>query len=223
MMILSIVMLSASVAQADSIPLIRYDITNALVSGTGAWFHVYTGSMTPVVPGVTADYAGGGGTLNDGVIGTSEDDTQLFDVATDSAITLYLGAFYHVNMISLFGGNIPTNSVPGALHGPVTVTANGTTAAINAQAYGSVRSAIGNPVNDRLLFTGSPLQNVFTDRLTLRGFHSELLDGAVGYYSFTEITVEGPGPVVPEPATLTLFGTGLLGAALRRRRRRQDG
>ena len=88
---------------------------------------------------------------------------------------------------------------------------------------GAYRSAIGNPVNDRLLFTGSPLQNVFTDRLTLRGFRSELLDGAVGYYSFTEITVEGPGPAVPEPATLTLFGTGLLGAALRRRRRRQDG
>ena len=226
-MAISIVMLPASLAQADPIPVIGYDISNALVSGSGAWFHTYTGSITPTaVPGVnssTANYAGGGGTLNDGVIGTSEDDAQLFDVAADSAITLYFGAFYHVNMISLFGGNIPTNSIPGALHGPVTVTANGTTAAITAQAFGTVRSATGNPVNDRLLFTGSPLQNIFADRLTLRGFRSELLDNQVGYYSFTEIAVEGPGPAVPEPATLTLFGTGLLGAALRRRwRRRED-
>ena len=217
-MALSIVMLPVSVAHADPIPVMRYDITNALVSGSGAWSHVYTGSVTPAVPGVTANYAGGGGTLNDGVIGTSEDDTQLFRVPADTAITLYFGAFYHVDMISLFGGNIPTNSIPGALAGPVTVTANGTTAAINAQAFGSVRSDIGNPVNDRLLFTGSPLQNVLADRLTLRGFGSEW----EGYYSLTEITVEGPGPAVPEPATLILFGTGLLGAALRRGRRRRS-
>jgi hypothetical protein len=54
--------------------------------------------------------------------------------------------------------------------------------------------------------------------LTLREFGSQW----AGYYSFTEITVEGPGPVVPEPATMTLFGTGLLGAAFRRWRRRVD-
>jgi len=214
-MALAIGILPVSVAVADPIPVVRYDITNALVSGSGGWFHVYTGSMTPVVPGVTANYADGGGTLNDGVIGTSEDNSQLFLTSEDSTITLYFGAFYHVGRISLFGGDIPTNSIPGALSGIVTVTGDGRTAGINAQAFGSVRSSIGNPVNDRLLFTGSPLQNVFTDRLTLRDFGK----GWEGYYSFTEITVEGPGPAVPEPATVVLLGTGLVGAALRRGRR----
>src|SRR4051812_21231599 len=94
--VLSAAILPASRADAEPIPvaIVRYDITNAIVSGSGGWAHVYTGTITPTSGPETnypvANYRGGGGTLNDGVIGTSVLDTQLFDVGARTVITLHL-------------------------------------------------------------------------------------------------------------------------------------
>ena len=167
------------------------------MSGSGGWAHTYTGTITPtIVPGVNsqvANYAGGGGTLNDGIIGGTVLNTQLFDVAAGSIITLHFADVQRIDEISLFGGDIPGNSVPGSLRGTVTVTANGVTAAVPAQPFGRL-SAIGIPVNDHLALAGTPLEGILAR------------------------SISRPS-VTPEPTTLSLLFTAVVGLALRTRTR----
>ena len=86
--------LLASFAIAIPIPIIGYDIYGTAESGTGLWAFNYTGTTTPtgeiindVASGTFSlvDLTDGSGTLNDGVIGTTVSDTQLFldGIATD--------------------------------------------------------------------------------------------------------------------------------------------
>jgi hypothetical protein len=220
---LSLGLLSVSRADADPIVVTGYDITDALVSGSGGWAHTYTGTITPTtVPGVNfqvANYTGGGGTLNDGIIGKTILNSQLFDVAARSTITLHFADVQRVTEISLFGGDIPQNSVPGSLRGTVTVTANGVTADVPAQPFGRF-SVIGIPVNDHLALAGTPLEGILASSISLSGFHSEFLDDRpIGNYSITEITVNVPQSPVPEPTTLSLIVTAIVGVAVRRTRR----
>jgi len=207
-------------AEADPIAVVRYDIVNALGSGWGSWSHEYTGTITRTSPPgdvPIATYHGGGGTLNDGIIGTSALDTELFFVPANTAITLYFAAFHEISGIFLFGGDIANNSIPGALNGTVTVSANGHAADLAAVPFGSFRGALNQQVNDRLSLLDSPLAGIQTDRITLSSLQSS--DTLGPYFSLTEITVDGGPPAVPEPATLTLLGAGVLCALVRKRPR----
>ena len=210
-------------ATADPVPIIRYDITGAAVSGAGLWAHVYSGSITSsgTIAGIpVANYEGGTGTLNDGVIGTSAQTSHLFVIGPNSpVITLFFDRPYSLASISLYGGNIGDNAIPGAIESAVTVTRRrDITVTPSAVAFGPGLSGIGIPVNDLLTLTGTALEGVFTDRLSLSGFHSGYTSEPL--FSITEIVVEGDVAPVPEPATLLLVGVGLAGAMSRRSRKK---
>jgi len=215
-LVLSVVTFPTCRADADPIPILGYDITNAPVSGTGSWAHTYTGTITPTsvfdLNEVLATYTGGGGTLNDGVIGHSVTDTQLLDSRVDLVITLFLASPAALHAIDLFGGNIPANSLPGNLNGDVQVTVNGISTRVPTLPFGHQLADRTQPVNDRLLLTGTPLEGLLTDRIVLSEFHAQ------DRFSLTEISINGPNPL-PEPATLMLVIGGLGAAAARKRRR----
>lgn len=109
-----------------------YDINDAVLSGHGNWLHSYSGTITPGTsfthlgsnPGTLATYQGGSGTLNDGVIGGSVSNSQLFitPAASDTTpinptlfLTLDTSQPWLVNKIEIYGGDIGGNSIPGAL------------------------------------------------------------------------------------------------------------
>ena len=224
----AIVLLAPLPVRADPISVVSYDVVHALASGAGGWHHAYTGSITPTGAmnflGPIADYTGGSGTLNDGVVGRTENDTQLFVTNSAPAITLHFDHAHRVSTIALLGGDIFNNSLPGAIEGTVTVTANGMTARLPVKPFGRINGAGTDhfPINDLLAFAGSPLDGLVTNRITLSGFQSSIVSEAVSdrLFSITEIQVNGAADPVPEPATLLLVGSALALGSLRARRRR---
>ena len=118
-------------ASAAPVSIIGYDIAQTPRSGFGCWFHDYDGTVTYTGRTVSgsvvcsadgsqiANYSGGSGTLNDGVISTSTIGTHLFTtrnaddgVPISPVITLYLGETYVVNVIRLFGGDSAATPSP---------------------------------------------------------------------------------------------------------------
>ena len=212
---LGLVLLAAWTASAASITISSYDIRDASVAGTGAWNHSYNGTITPGA-GESAAYAGGSGTLNDGVFGTTEQDTQLFQVgALNPVITLFLPGSFFINSISFFGGPL-NNAIPGCFTG-LTVGIGGNSAAIATTAFGSA-SACNVPADDLATITGTSLQGIATTSIQLSGFTGPLFGDI--YFSISEIQIDGvaAGGQVPEPETISLIGAGLLGVAIFKRR-----
>src|SRR4051794_31788263 len=75
--------LTAGAASAAPIAISTYDITDSPESGAGAWSHNYSEpfiptGVDPIQGFLLGTYAGGSGTLNDGVIATSTSETHLF-------------------------------------------------------------------------------------------------------------------------------------------------
>lgn len=190
-------------AIAAPLPIARYDVTETPQSGFGCWSHVYSGTITltgrtvigcgndPPVP--VANYTGGGGTLNDGVIATSPTDAQLFTLTSydggpplSPTITLYLAAPGVVNRIQIHGGD-PTNYTPGAIDG-VTVEIAGVAVAFATTPFGALNPS-NVPVDDEIDLSGSVLAGVVTDRIVLRDFTASL--AFFSLISITEITIEG--------------------------------
>ncbi len=171
----------AGTASAALISIDHYDINDAVESGHGNWSHTYNGTITAGVgfdnfsnPGTTATYFGGSGTLNDGVIGTSTSDTQLFvtpsasdGTAIDPVIFLTLdfttGGPWLVSSIEIYGGDISNNYIPGAITG-LDVGIIGPTGGAPDTPFtttsfaGSVQNEAGGDVNDRVNLTGSGLE-----------------------------------------------------------------
>ena len=202
---------------ADPIPIVRYDVSNAAVSGTGAWAHVYTGTITPAgsfADVALANYDGGSGTLNDGIIGATHLTTQLFIVEPRPVITLFFDRPFSLTSLTLFGGDDRGNFIPGAIVGTVTVSAAGVSAAIPTVPFGFPTQ----PNNEFLQLLGTPLDSLLVDRVSLSGFQSTFSGPNYSFFSIAEIRVEGTAAPVPEPNTLMLLGTGTA-LALRARRR----
>lgn len=191
---------AASSAFAAPVAVVTYDIHDAAVSGWGGWSHAYTGTVTPTGTfyngGVVADYSGGAGTLNDGVVGVGINDTQLFfQGATDTGwmspvITLKLARPTLVSKVLISGGNIGGNFFPGMIEG-VTVEIGGQSAALTT-IPGGASSAVGIPVDDTADLTGTPLASIVTDTITLRDFVVSSM--TAGQFVITELSVDDGAP-----------------------------
>jgi hypothetical protein len=193
-------------AVAAPLPVARYDITDTPLSGFGCWQHVYNGTIAltgrtvigcgndPPVP--IANYTGGGGTLNDGVIGTSYLDNHLFTITSfdggppfNPVITLYLAAPGIVNHIRIHGGDDSNNATPGSIE-RATVEIGGVAVEFATTPSGSL-NYYGIPVDDDIDLSGSALAGMVTDRIVLRDFSASLTIYGEELFSITEITVDG--------------------------------
>src|SRR5215470_7041745 len=177
--------LSCAAAHAGPLPIVSYDIDRTPVSGFGCWSHTYGGTITHTgrtISGAAcsgngypiANYSGGGGTLNDGVYGNLN-ATHLFSTANaddgqpiDPVITLHLGGTYVIKSISIFGGDVGGNIIPGALES-LTVEVGGASAAVITLPFGPPNAG-GVPQNELDDLTATALAGVETDRIVLRNF-----------------------------------------------------
>jgi hypothetical protein len=114
---------SGRLAYSQSI--IGYDIQNAVEDGSFVgWDWNYNGTITSTggsivvtspsgtVTAALANYTGGGGTLNDGHIGSEPDNTELFATAALPKITIYLDGTYAIQSINLESFSL-YNAIPG--------------------------------------------------------------------------------------------------------------
>ena len=222
----------ATPLHAAPITIASYDIQATPQSGHGNWTHAYSGTITPTgvnftnfsFAGTLANYSGGSGTLNDGSPGTSQDSTHLFvsPQANDGTsilpvITLNLSGLSSINSILISGGHFASNTIPGAITG-FTITIGGVSAALTSTATGPACSS--GPCDDLFTLTGTALDGVVGSPITL----SNELGTVSNWFSIGEITLDGTAQTsldpVPDPATRSLLGVGLAGAACRRFRKR---
>jgi hypothetical protein len=208
-------------AQAGMLTVTSYDIDHGRPSGFGGWFNTYTGTITANGNG-TVQYSGGSGTLNDGVLPTSNLNSQLYQFSDNSVTTLHLGSgLSTVTTIDLFGFN-NFNSIPGDID-TVAVTINGITADITATGFGPTGPE-GLPVNEELDLSSTSLASLPTNAVSLQVLSLKGGGAGTGDYQIGEAEAFGSpadATAAPEPASLTLLGLGGLclgGCAWRRRK-----
>lgn len=206
--------LTVNAAWAGPIPISGYGVGDALLSGHGNWFHVFDGTITPEanflhlgLPGTKAQYSGiGSGTLNDGRIGTSPSDAQLFitPAASDGtplnpSIGLTFSFAYAIETIEIYGGDMTDNAIPGSLT-DVTVTLVGPLG-IESERFAlepfGILNSVGVPVIDRVNLVGSRLEGYPAFLVILSDFSGTFAD----WFSATEIRLDGEFAL-----TLEVFG-----------------
>jgi len=206
---MTLVAAASTMVQAAPATITSYDVSGAQLSGFGSWSHTYFGSIS----GTT--YTNGSGTLNDGIVPSSEQNNQLFLFGDTPVITLHLSESIKVNTIDILGGITPSNAIPGTLKGwSVTIgdmTANLTSVGSNNQCYSGL-------CDDRVSLVGTGLDEILTQTIVLS--HFEGVGGSwPEYFSAAEIVVNSP---VPEAEAYAMVASGLclvfLAAGRRQRR-----
>jgi hypothetical protein len=204
---------SQAVFAQGGIYVVGYDIQNAVTSGSFVqWYNTYSGIVTPtgtmtvtlpdsVTTATLANYSGGRGTLNDGVVGIGPTDTELFATAAQPVITLYLDNTYTMQSINLESFSL-YNVIPGNIYG-VTVTING-----NSEILGtSITIDNANNLCSSILDVGgSSLAGIAANQITLSDF---LTSGPYSpVFCLGEIAVTGSP--IPEPSAISLLGMGIV-------------
>lgn len=213
-------------AQADPIAITGYDITDAVTSGHGLWAHTYTGTITNGASfnhngyaGTKATYSGfGSGTMNDGIIGSTVDTSQLFvtPAASDGTpirpvITFALESTGTLNTIEIYGGDNTGNVIPGQITSVrVKLVGPGGMAeqVFTTEPFG-INNGGGVPVNDRITIAGSSLAGFAASQIVLSDFQGTFAN----WFSIAEVRVDGAaGPALAVsgncPGTTTLEVSG---------------
>lgn len=211
---------TASVLLASSLQaqiITGYNITNARLSGFGGWQHTYTGTMTLNGNGLY-DYAGGSGTMNDGLFGLNHINNQLFLGSDNTVITLFLDNYYTLANLNLYGGDGSANYIPGTLTG-ATITFGSASAAITSSPFNVSGSCLSGPCDDAFSFGSTALAGQTGNMITI----SNVQPGYGDYFNIAEIDVQGRVVTsTPEPASLALVATGLGLIGIGRRRNRKS-
>ncbi len=199
----------SSLSFAAPILVDSYDISNARVNGYGGWHHTYNGNIATT--GSLSQYTNGSGTINDGLTGTSEQNTHLFATGDNSIVTLHLDSVSVIDSISLYsflGGN----GIPGNITG-VNITIGGITEYITTTGFGGTQNSHAN-AHELLSLNGTTISTIMTDTITLSGFTTE--NPYAEYFSISEATVVAGIPV-PTPAAFLLLIAGIIGLRLRKK------
>jgi hypothetical protein len=139
---------------------------------------------------------------DDGIVSTNLQDNQLLTTRNDAmgqpirpVITLHLSASFYVEKISIYGGDVYTNVIPGALSSAV-IAVGDTAATVPGQPFG-YQNVLGQYTDDLFDVTATPLTTVPTSTVVLRDLTAKLFGMPFDQFSITEITVEGR-PAVQE-------------------------
>jgi hypothetical protein len=205
---------SLGASAQTSVPITSYDIADSPRSGFGCWAHDYGGSIVNTGRTVSssvfcvpdgnqiANYSGGNGSMDDGVIPTDLLHTHLLFTGTADdgqpivpVITLHLRGSFFVRRLHIFGGDFPGNILPGALSS-LTVELGGASVPLSTIPFGPP-NAIGIPADDLVDLTGTPLAGLATDTIVLKGFTASFFGFPIDSVSIGEIIVDGTPAFVP--------------------------
>lgn len=187
----------------EVLPVADYLIVNATRSGLVQWQHEYDGPITNTgnftshgQPYTRANYLGGSGSLNDGVAGYNEFETQLFvnNADTRPEITIFLEGSHRVGGITLWGCDYET-WITGSLAG-CDVTIGGQTE--------SFLSSENTPFDEFIDLSNSPLRNLVTDRIVLSNFVDDGNNSRPEWFGIGEITVH---EYIPHVFGLSIVGS----------------